>query len=182
VGKNRSVLWSAIAFALSVAEFGAAPARADTAAADGAVGTGPGSEGLQEVVVSATKRNEDLQSVGLSITAISAQQLESKGVENFFDYGTAIPNLSFGIGAADGSLAARGIALRGIQGANTTGFYVDDTPVLETLDPHIVDVDRIEVLRGPAPPRSAAKSTLSAPTPNMVLGMISPKVMSTCRS
>jgi iron complex outermembrane receptor protein len=76
-------------------------------------------------------------------------QLESKGVEQFFDYGTAIPNLSFGIGAADGSLAGRGIALRGIVGANTTGFYIDDTPVLETLDPHIVDIARIKVLRGP---------------------------------
>ena len=45
--------------------------------------------------------------------------------------------------------ASEGIALRGIQGANTTGFYIDDVPVLETLDPHIVDIARIEVLRGP---------------------------------
>src|SRR6266446_7784801 len=40
-------------------------------------------------------------------------------------------------------------SLRGIEGSNTTGFYIDDTPVLETLDPHIVDIARIEVLRGP---------------------------------
>jgi outer membrane receptor protein involved in Fe transport len=57
--------------------------------------------------------------------------------------------LSFGIGASDGSVSGRGIALRGIQGSNTTGFYIDDTPVQETLDPHIVDIARIEVLRGP---------------------------------
>ena len=80
---------------------------------------------------------------------LTTEQLESKGVEQFFDYGNSVPNLSFAVGAADGSLAARGVALRGIQGANTTGFYIDDTPVLETLDPHIVDVARIEVLRGP---------------------------------
>src|ERR1700748_1048698 len=83
------------------------------------------------------------------MTVLDAGQLESKAVEQFLDYGTSIPNLSFGIGAADGSLAGRGIALRGIQGANTTGFYIDDVPVLETLDPHIVDIARIEVLRGP---------------------------------
>jgi iron complex outermembrane receptor protein len=105
--------------------------------------------GLEEVVVSATKRLEDLQDVPLSVTAFSAAQLEAKGVTSFFDYGISVPNLSFGLGATDGSLAARGIALRGIQGPNTTGFYIDDTPVVETLDPHIIDVARIEVLRGP---------------------------------
>ncbi len=62
-----------------------------------------------------TKRAEDLQNVGLSITALTSVQLESKGVEQFFDYGNSVPNLSFAIDSADGSLAARGIALRGIQ-------------------------------------------------------------------
>jgi len=133
--------------AVGVAVLGAAPVGAATAAADAA--TGPGDEALQEIVVTATRRSEDLQNVGLSITALTTEQLESKGVEQFFDYGNSIPNLSFAIDSADGSLAARGIALRGIQGSNTTGFYIDDIPVLETLDPHIVDVARIEVLRGP---------------------------------
>ena len=109
----------------------------------------PALAGLEEVVVSATKRPEDLQNVPLSITAFSAAELEAKGVEQFFDYGTSVPNLSFGFGVFDGSLAARGIAIRGIQGPNATGFYIDDTPVVETLDPHILDVARIEVLRGP---------------------------------
>jgi iron complex outermembrane recepter protein len=107
------------------------------------------SDRLDEVLVTATKRTESLQDVPLSITALSAVQLEDKGVEQFFDYGTSVPNLSFGIGASDGNLSGRGIALRGIQGSNTTGLYIDDTPVLETLDPHIVDIARIEVLRGP---------------------------------
>lgn len=132
---------------LAVAALGAAPVRAELATAGTA--TGAGGDSLQEIVVTATKRSEDLQNVGLSITALTTKQLESKGVEQFFDYGNSIPNLSFAIDSADGSLAARGIALRGIQGSNTTGFYIDDIPVLETLDPHIVDVARIEVLRGP---------------------------------
>jgi outer membrane receptor protein involved in Fe transport len=132
---------------LVVATLGAVPVRAEMAAADTAAGSG--GDALQEIVVTATKRSEDLQNVGLSITALTTKELESKGVEQFFDYGNSIPNLSFAIDSADGSLAARGIALRGIQGSNTTGFYIDDIPVLETLDPHIVDVARIEVLRGP---------------------------------
>lgn len=133
-----------IALALLVTALAAQAASAQSAAN----GAGSGDQ-LEEVLVTATKRTESIQDVPLSITALSAVQLESKGVEQFFDYGTSIPNLSFGIGASDGTLSGRGIALRGIQGSNTTGFYIDDTPVLETLDPHIVDIARIEVLRGP---------------------------------
>jgi outer membrane receptor protein involved in Fe transport len=146
MGKQRSVPSSWVAGALLVTALAAQPAAAQSAA------TGAGtsrSDALEEVLVTATKRTESVQDVPVSLTALSAIQLEYKGVEQFFDYGTAIPNLSFGIGASDGNLGGRGIALRGIEGANTTGFYIDDTPVLETLDPHIVDIARIEVLRGP---------------------------------
>jgi iron complex outermembrane receptor protein len=116
----------------------------------GAIPVAMADEGqLAEVVVTATKRAESIQNVGISVTTLSSIQLSDKGVEQFMDYGASIPNLSFGIGASDGSLGGRGVALRGIQGSNTTGFYIDDTPVLETLDPHIVDIARIEVLRGP---------------------------------
>lgn len=141
--KPRTFRWSAIT--LLVAGFAIGPVRAQTTGA----GAAPAGEALEEIVVTATKRSASLQDVPLSITAISARELEVRGVEEFFDYGTSIPNLSFGIGASDGTLSGRGIALRGIQGSNTTGFYIDDTPVLETLDPHIVDIARIEVLRGP---------------------------------
>ncbi|MGO9991555.1 MAG: hypothetical protein ACLPTF_03440, partial [Steroidobacteraceae bacterium] len=112
---------SSITCAFAVAALGAAQVQAEPAAAGAA--SAPGGEALQEIVVTATRRSEDLQSVGLSLTAFTTEQLESKGVEQFFDYGNSIPNLSFAIDAADGSLAARGIALRGIQGSNTTGFY-----------------------------------------------------------
>lgn len=145
--QTRPALLSAITLGALALASGISPVVAQLPAASQIASTFTG--GLQEVVVSATKRTEDIQNVPLSVTAFSAAQLEAKGVENFFDYGTSVPNLSFGLGAGDGSLAARGIALRGIQGTNTTGFYIDDTPVVETLDPHIVDVARIEVLRGP---------------------------------
>ena len=143
--KKRSVPSSWSAIALLIAGLAIGSARAQTAGTAGGAGSGA----LEEVVVTALKRDESIQNVPVSITALSARDLEAMGAEQFFDYGNSIPNLSFGIGASDGNLAARGIALRGIQGSNTTGFYIDDTPVLETLDPHIVDIARIEVLRGP---------------------------------
>ncbi len=103
---------------------------------------------LEEIIVTATKRSESLQTVPLSITAVSGQELEARGVVEFFDYATSIPNLSFGA-ATDGVLAGRSISIRGIAGLNTTGVYIDDTPISESIDPRILDLDRIEVLRGP---------------------------------
>src|SRR5215472_8175967 len=144
MGKIRLNLPGAVAFASIAAGSVTTPIQAQTDTSEST--SGPR---LEEVIVTATKRSQSVQDVPVSITALSARDLDAMGANRFFDYGTDIPNLSFGIGAADGNLAGRGIALRGIQGSNTTGFYIDDTPVLETLDPHIVDIARIEVLRGP---------------------------------
>ena len=44
---------------------------------------------------------------------------------------------------------ARTISIRGISGDNVTGFYIDDTPLPDSLDPRVLDIDHIEVLRGP---------------------------------
>ena len=103
---------------------------------------------LEEIVVTATKRAESTQTIPLSITAISGDDLEAQGAVEFFDYATKIPNLSFGA-ATDGVLAGRSISLRGIAGLNTTGVYIDDTPISESIDPRLLDLERIEVLRGP---------------------------------
>jgi outer membrane receptor protein involved in Fe transport len=116
-------------------------AAAATAAADS-------SGELQEVVVTAQKRSESLQNVPLSITAFSAADLETRGVKEFFDYATSVPNLGFGA-PGDGSANSRTISIRGVSGDNTTGFYLDETPLPDSLNPHILDVERIEVLRGP---------------------------------
>jgi len=144
MGKIRSNVPSALALAAIAAGSMTTPSHAQTATSEST-----SSGALEEVIVTAQKRTESVQDVPVSITALSSRDLEAMGAEQFFDYGTDIPNLSFGIGASDGNLAGRGIALRGIQGSNTTGVYIDETPVLETLDPHIVDIARIEVLRGP---------------------------------
>jgi hypothetical protein len=103
---------------------------------------------LDEVVVTAQKRSENLQSVPLSITTFSAAQLEQASIASFVDYGTKVPNLAFAP-TGDGMGTARSISIRGISGNDTTGFYVDDIPLPDSIDPRILDVDHIEVLRGP---------------------------------
>ncbi|MBB3694647.1 TonB-dependent receptor [Sphingomonas sp. BK580] len=114
----------------------------------GSPGTDTADPNSADIVVTATRRSESVQNVPLSITAVTSESLERKAATNFFDYGSSIPNLSFG-NTAEGTTGARTIAIRGISDRNTTGFYIDETPVAESLDPRIIDVNRIEVLRGP---------------------------------
>lgn len=115
-------------------------------AAQGAAGSG--GLGLEEVIVTAQKRAESVQDVPLSITTLSPAALEQREVNTFFDYASKVPNLSFAL-TGDGIGTARSIALRGIAGTDTTGFYIDDVPLPDSIDPRVLDVDRIEVLRGP---------------------------------
>lgn len=104
--------------------------------------------GLEEIVVTAQRRSETLQNVPLSITALNAAALEEKAVTTFFDYAGQVPNLAFA-NTGDGSGTARTISIRGVSGDGTTGFYIDETPVPDSIDPQVLDLQRIEVLRGP---------------------------------
>jgi iron complex outermembrane recepter protein len=110
---------------------------------------------LQTVTVTAERRSESIQEVPLSVTAISGDTLEKYGDLNFNDYAHTIPNLSFGTGSDFGVTNGRTITIRGITGGRyrnglaTTSFYIDDTPVPLALDPRVLDLERIEVLRGP---------------------------------
>jgi len=106
------------------------------------------SGGLEEVIVTAQKRAESEQSVPMSITAFSAATMQQKAITGFFDYATKVPNLAFAP-TGDGVGTARTISIRGISGDNVTGFYIDDVPLPDSLDPRVLDLDRIEVLRGP---------------------------------
>ncbi|HLZ97355.1 MAG TPA: TonB-dependent receptor [Steroidobacteraceae bacterium] len=105
-------------------------------------------EGLAEITVTAQKRTESVQNVPLSITTFGGKELEQKAITDFFDYGTKVPNLAFAM-TGDGIGTARTISIRGISGDNTTGFYIDDTPLPDSIDPRVLDIDHIEVLRGP---------------------------------
>lgn len=107
------------------------------------------SGGLNEIVVTAERRSENIQDVPVSVSAISGDMLEKLGATGFADYAHTIPNLSFGTGNGFGVTTARTVTLRGIAGGNTTSFYINDTPVPLSLDPRVLDVQRVEALSGP---------------------------------
>jgi iron complex outermembrane receptor protein len=101
-----------------------------------------------EIVVTAQKREQNLQDVPMAITAITGADLERIGATTFEEFAIKVPNLSFGT-VGDGASDTRSISIRGIFGAGTTGYYIDDTPFEESMAPRVIDVERVEVLRGP---------------------------------
>jgi iron complex outermembrane recepter protein len=110
----------------------------------------------ETVIVTARKRDESLAQVPTSITAFTAETLKDYNVQSFNDYATKTPNLSFTYGGGPTGIAdARTVAVRGITGQNlfgtagATGFYIDDTPIPGSVDPRVVDLASIEVLKGP---------------------------------
>lgn len=105
---------------------------------------------LNEVVVSANKRLESAQSVPMSISTLTPVALKRAGRQNFRDFASGIPNLSFGpSGGGDSGRADNTISIRGIEGKGTTAFYLDETPLPENIDIRLIDVARVEVLKGP---------------------------------
>jgi outer membrane receptor protein involved in Fe transport len=111
---------------------------------------------LDTVVVTARKRDESLAKVPEAITVFTSQALEAYNIQSFDDYATKTPNISFSYGGGPTGIAdARTVAIRGITGQNlfgtagATGFYIDDTPVPGSIDPRVLDIDNIEVLKGP---------------------------------
>jgi outer membrane receptor protein involved in Fe transport len=125
-------------------------------AADATVAATAETESLETITVSARKRDESLATVPVSITVFTGENLENYNIQSFTDYATKTPNVSFSYGGGPTGIAdARTVAIRGITGQNlfgtagATGFYIDDTPVPGSVDPRVLDIDNIEVLKGP---------------------------------
>jgi iron complex outermembrane receptor protein len=110
--------------------------------------------GLQEIVVTATRREESLSKVPISITALTQDSMDNLGVKDIADLVRFTPGLSIIDQGNFVSIAIRGIGSS--AGASTTGIYIDDTPIQERALseasqalPKTFDLDRVEVLRGP---------------------------------
>jgi iron complex outermembrane recepter protein len=144
----------------AAATAGALPpaARADEAPAAAAAAApaaeAPPESALREVVVTATRREESLSKVPISVTALTQDDMDLKGIKDFQDIARFTPGVSI-----DNS-GTNNISIRGISssaGAGTTGIYIDDTPIQmrdsgfnpdDTL-PKAFDLERVEILRGP---------------------------------
>ena len=131
---------STLAFAANV--FTAVAGLAQQSAADGLV--------LEEIMVTARKRDENLQDVPISITAFTADSIERRGIESVYDIARLTPNLSFNqtYGRVFDRPVIRGMSQ--ILGERTVSFVVDGIYIAGNITgADLDDVETVEVLKGP---------------------------------
>ena len=113
--------------------------------------------GLDEIVVTARYREENIQTTPISISAFSGEELEIRSIENVEDIGLVIPNAYFRRNASNFG-PNNTIGLRGLNQVDfsyafepTVGIYIDDVyhSTITGSDMDLVDLERVEVLRGP---------------------------------
>lgn len=110
-----------------------------------------------EIVVTAQKREQNLQDVPVSITALTSDALEQNQVSRFDDYVKLLPSVSYqSFGPGQSQLYFRGIATGGDGLASGplpgSGLYIDEIPVttiFSSVDIHAYDLARVEALAGP---------------------------------
>ena len=127
------------------------------ASAQGQTAPAPGAVSLEEVVVTAQKRSENLQDVPVSIQAMGEAKLEQLQVGNFVDYVKYLPSVSFTTaGPGFGQVYMRGVASGGDGNHSgslpSVGVYLDEQPISTiqgALDVHVYDMARVEALAGP---------------------------------
>ncbi len=113
---------------------------------------------LQEVTVTAQKRESTVETTPISITAITGQDLTDRGITDLSSVVQSVPGVSMRTsGPGQTELEIRGMTSSG-GNSSTVGFYLDDTPLTApasaqngkvVIDPNLYDLNRIEVLRGP---------------------------------
>jgi outer membrane receptor protein involved in Fe transport len=115
---------------------------------------------LKEVVVTATRKEESLSKVPVSVVALGKAEMDEQGVHDIGDIARLAPCVSLlPLRGQDISGTGRTISMRGISsnvGAATTGVYIDDTPTqvralsndTTNVYPEVFDLDRVEVLYG----------------------------------
>ena len=152
------------AFLVSPWVYPAISTAASTGTITAADSAAAASGALEEIVVTATRREERLQDVPISVTAFSQEKLDAEGLHSIDDLTRLSPGVAFernGMSSA-GNYNDEGsdINIRGVDstaGTSTTGVYIDDTPIQTrhigfgsiNAFPALFDLDRVEVLRGP---------------------------------
>ena len=114
---------------------------------------------LEEIIVTAQKREQSLQDVAASVSALSGASLESRGLEGIEDYSKFVPGMVFSGTAFVGERSGPDITVRGVANSRlfdfetsiataTTGFVYGQMPAY-AFNPRLMDISRVEVLKGP---------------------------------
>ncbi|MGI9318822.1 MAG: TonB-dependent receptor [bacterium] len=145
---NKSIAYNtfqgrptAVAVAVSTAVAGTSVAQAQTT--------------IEEVIVTATKRESSVQDIPMSVTAFTDADIVLEGFKGMDDYAGKIPGLTVNRREPGGSnVIMRGCAVSAVNfgGTATTSVYLDEQPITAAganPDPRLVDINRVEALSGP---------------------------------
>lgn len=110
-----------------------------------------------EVIVTATRRAERIQDVPMSVSTLSQDELNEKGIVGYEGLAYETPGVVLNRASANfNNFTARGVATNGYNAnlQSTVAIYIDELPISSNgnstiLDPSLYDVERIEFLRGP---------------------------------
>ena len=113
---------------------------------------------LQQITITAERRESTVQKTAISMTAISGAQLTQRGLDSIEDVALEVPGISMrSSGPGETEYEMRGLSSSGGSSA-TVGLYLNDIPLTPpansfngkaTVDPNLFDLNRVEVLRGP---------------------------------
>jgi iron complex outermembrane receptor protein len=112
-------------------------------------------DGLSEIIVTANKRDENIQQVPLSITALTSTLLEEHQVVTLDDYQKLLPSVSmqsFGPGGSEIYFRGINTGIGPVHTVPTSSLYIDDAPLTtpsSAPDLHMYDISRVEALAGP---------------------------------
>ena len=155
IGRSLAAALAAVAPSAAVAQTAASAASPDTQPGPAAANTG-----TPEIIVTAQKRAENIQSVPISMTALSEGDLQRLNIQSLQDVSRQTPGLVvISAGPGENELIIRGISSTAGT-TSTVGYYLDDTPLQPSsnaallsqrgaIDPSVFDLQRVEVLRGP---------------------------------
>src|ERR1700733_9375044 len=154
-----SVLTTALALpAVVAAETATVGAENTSATTVESAADASNSDQIAEVVITAQKRISTVQTTPISVTAVSGEELQARGVESLAVLAQGTPGVSLKTeGPSQTEIEMRGMTSSGGNSA-TVGFYIDDIPLSGpasaqnghvVIDPDLYDLNRIEILRGP---------------------------------
>lgn len=113
---------------------------------------------LEEIMVTATKRNERLQDIPMAVSVLSEKEIQSRGIANPYDIARRTAGLDFqSASGLNSQYIIRGVSMSSSQGTKvdkTVMVYLDDMPITSSLNDvqahlDLYDIGRIEVLKGP---------------------------------
>jgi len=145
---SRSCIFAAIAVAPA-----SAFAQVVATATPGTAET-QGNAGLQEIIVTAQKRAENLQDVPIAVTAISGDDLTARGISDVQAFARLVPNMAFSNNYGETRITLRGLSFQDLAtqgGEPRVAYHVDGAFLAESGDigGTFYDIDRVEVNRGP---------------------------------